>query len=124
MTTHTETDDGASELPDTWTQGARDTFAAVLEERPDASSAELASLYHAASLESAAERLDAVAQAAGFVSTGSTGQVVVHPAVTEARLARTAAASILARLVPHDASPRAAGARKAARARWSRAGKR
>lgn len=110
-------------LPADWTQGARDTFTAVLDERPDLSSAEAGSLWQACSLESAADRLDAVALEAGMTTTGSTGQVVVHPAVTESRLARTAAAAILGRLVPPSSSPRSAGARRAAHARWSGAGR-
>jgi len=76
-------------LPGDWTEAARDFFAEVLSERPDLAGADLGALEHACALTSAAERLDAVALAAGMVSTGSTGQTVVHPAVIEARLART-----------------------------------
>lgn len=106
-------------LPEDWTEAARDLFAEVLSERPDLSGADLGSLEHACSLTSAAERLEAVAQAAGMVSTGSTGQTVVHPAVIEARLARTSAATILARLAPSQAERRTHQARRAARTRWS-----
>ncbi len=107
------------DLPPAWSQGARDTFEAVTDERPDLSAAELAALYHACALESAADALDAVAADAGYVTTGSVGQVVVHPATVESRLARTAAAAILAKLRP----PAAHGspierAQRAARARW------
>lgn len=112
------------DLPDTWTQAARDLFAEVLSVRPDLSGADLGSLEHACSLTSAAERLDEVALAAGMISTGSTGQTVVHPAVAEARLARTAAAQILARLVPAEHSPRMTDserARYAAQQRWRKA---
>lgn len=107
------------DLPDDWTPAARDLFAEVLDERPDVSGADLGALIHACSLTSAAERLDTVARAAGMVATGSTGQVIVHPAVVEARLARTAASTILARLSPTRAEHATARARRAARARWS-----
>lgn len=111
----------ADDLPATWTAGARDTFLAVTEERDDLSSAELAALFHACALENAAERLDEVALAAGMVSRGSTGQEVIHPGVVEARLARTAAAAILARLHrPTAETPASARAARAAAARWSR----
>jgi hypothetical protein len=112
------------DLPEDWTDGARETFRAVFEERPDLSAAEVATLTHACALESAADRLDEVARAAGYVAAGSTGQVVAHPAAVESRRARTAASSILARLVGPS---RGGGAltnsergRAAARARWSR----
>jgi hypothetical protein len=110
-------------LPASWSQNARDTYDAVTEERPDLSAADLAALYHACRLESTADALDVVAAAAaGYVATGSTGQVVAHPATVEARLARTAAASILQKLRP----PAAHGtpterAQRAARARWGQA---
>lgn len=105
------------ELPDHWTDAARDLFAEVLDERPDLSGADLGSLEQACELSTAAEALSAVARAASYVSTGSTGQPVVHPAAIEARLARTAAATILARLAPSQAIRFTERARRAARAR-------
>jgi len=87
-------------FPEDWTESARELFAEVIAERPDLGGAELGALEHACYLTSAAERLDEIARAAGMVSTGSTGQVVVHPAITEARLQRDSAARILARLTP------------------------
>jgi hypothetical protein len=112
----------AWELPTGWTTAARDLFFEVLEQRPDLAGAEVASLEQAAALTSSADRLETVALAAGMVSTGSTGQAVVHPAVVEARMARTAAAAILARLVlpiVGTKTPSQRG-REAANARWSR----
>lgn len=106
-------------LPDHWTGSARETFAEVLTERPDLSGADLGALEQACHLIATAEALDAVARAAGYVATGSTGQVVAHPATVEARLARTSTATILARLSPAVASNRSIRARAAARARWS-----
>ena len=122
MTDPTHPDDDVLDgwtLPEDWTDTARDLFAEVLRERPDLSGADLGALEHAAALTSAAERLDAVALAAGMVSKGSTGQTVVHPAVIEARLARSSAATILARLAPTQAERRTAQARRAARTRYS-----
>ncbi|GAA4053472.1 hypothetical protein [Agromyces indicus] len=108
-------------LPEGWTESARDLFHEVLDERPELAGAELGALEQACALASAAERLDEVALAAGMIAKGSTGQTIVHPAVVEARLARTAAAAILARLVPAGgagARTNSQRARDAARARW------
>ncbi|MDR5691863.1 hypothetical protein RH861_07270 [Agromyces indicus] len=108
-------------MPEGWTESARDLFHEVLDERPELAGAELGALEQACALASAAERLDEVALAAGMIAKGSTGQTIVHPAVVEARLARTAAAAILARLVPAGgagARTNSQRARDAARARW------
>lgn len=116
------TDD--EDLPSTWSDGARETFEAVSGERPDLSAADNAALWHACALESAADALDAVAAAAGYVAKGSAGQVVAHPAAVEARLARTAAAAIMSRLAPPTGRMGSqfdsTRGRDAARARWAR----
>lgn len=106
-------------LPPNWTESARDLFAQVLAQRPGLCGADLGSLEHACALTSAAERLDTVALAGGTIAAGSTGRTVVHPAVVEARLARTLAATILARLAPSQAEGRTEQARRAARTRWT-----
>ncbi|NJC66483.1 hypothetical protein HC028_18520 [Planosporangium flavigriseum] len=111
--------DDHDHLPATWTQGARDTYQAVLDERPNMTAAEVAQLWHACALESAAERHDEVALAAGMVARGSTGQPIPHPSAVEARLARSAAAAILAKLQPAAHGTPSERARRAARARWS-----
>lgn len=106
-----------------WTDSAAGTFRTVLAARSDLDGADFSSLWQAASLESAADRLDAVALAAGMLSTGSSGQVVAHPAAVEARLSRSAAAGILARLVsssPGGSRTDSERGRAAARARWAR----
>lgn len=105
------------DLPDHWTPSVRDLFAEVLDERPDLSGADLASLEQACELATAADALGEVARAAGYVTTGSTGQVVAHPAQVEARLARTAAAAVLARLAPSRAVKFTERSRRAARTR-------
>jgi hypothetical protein len=111
------------ELPESWTPGARDLFLGVIEQRPELAGAELASLEQAAALHSAADRLDEVALAAGMIATGSTGQIIAHPAAVEGRLARTAVAQILARLVAPSAGAKTNSqrGREAARARWGAA---
>ncbi|WP_295125952.1 hypothetical protein [uncultured Leifsonia sp.] len=110
------------ELPADWTDGARDLFLSVIEQRPDLAGAELGALEQAAALHSSAERLDEVSVAAGMVALGSMGQTIVHPAVAEARLARVASASILARLVPATAGPmtNSQRGRRAAQARYAK----
>ena len=108
-------------IPPNWTATARDLFLGVIDARPDLAGAELASLEQAAALASAAELLEGVALAAGMVTTGSKLQVIVHPAIVEARLGRTAAAQILARLVSAKSGAKTPSQRgaEAARARWS-----
>ncbi|MGN6242958.1 MAG: hypothetical protein ACTHLH_06965 [Solirubrobacterales bacterium] len=113
----------ASDLPSEWTENARETFLGVSEELGDSmTAAQSGSLWHACALETAADRLDAVAAEAGYVSRGSTGQIVAHPAAVEARLARTSAATILGRLTPAAPGSQTERSRRAARARWSRPG--
>ncbi|MFL0357832.1 hypothetical protein [Curtobacterium flaccumfaciens] len=92
------------ELPQHYTDAARDAVHNVLKARPDLDGGDVGALEQAGELISLADGLADVARAAGLVSTGSTGQVTVHPAVTEARLARTAAAAILAKLNPANAA--------------------
>ena len=68
-----------------------------------------------------AELLEGLALAAGMVTTRSKMQVIVHPAIVEAHLGRTAAAQILARLVSAKTGAKTPSQRgaDAARARWS-----
>ena len=122
MDTMTAPNEDSWDLPAHWTDSARDLFLGVIEQRADLGGADLASLEQAASLASAAEQLEAAAFAVGMVATGSTGQVVVHPAIVEARLARTAVAQILARLVLPSSGAKTSSqrGREAANARWTR----
>lgn len=114
-------DSPPSDLPEHWTDGAKDTFENVLDERPDLSGADFASLDQACALISSADLLEEAARDAGPLVKGSTGQLTVNPGLTEARLARTAAASILGRLgVPSKsgAKTNSQRGREAANARW------
>jgi hypothetical protein len=109
------------DYPAHWTDGARDTFDNVLEQRPDLAGAEYVALEQAAELICTADRLDAATRETPL-TTGSTGQVTVNPGIVEARLARTAAAGILARLTAPAAGARTNSqrGRDAARARWAK----
>ncbi|MBT2499789.1 hypothetical protein J7E25_11855 [Agromyces sp. ISL-38] len=108
-------------LPEHWSAGARDAFSTVIDQRPDLSGADFAALEQAAELIASADALDAAARERGVTSTGSQGQLVVSPLVVEARLARSAAATILARLVAPTAGAKTntQRAREAAKIRWS-----
>ncbi|WP_349426860.1 hypothetical protein [Microbacterium sp. LWS13-1.2] len=86
--------------PSHWPEAVVDTYDGTLDLLPELAGPAFASLVEACELLATAYALDEVATAAGHTSTGSMGQVVLHPAVTEARLVRTAAASILSKLVP------------------------
>ncbi|WP_309102501.1 hypothetical protein [Microbacterium sp.] len=85
--------------PDHWPTATIDTYDSVMAESPELSGAAYQSLVEACELLAVAYSLDAVAKAANYVSKGSMGQDVLHPAVAEARLSRTEAARILARLI-------------------------
>ncbi|MBT9608147.1 MAG: hypothetical protein IV096_16380 [Microbacterium sp.] len=87
-----------SGLPAHWSEAARDTFEDTEPELADSGAAH-ASLVEACELLTRAYELDAVAVRADYVTKASTGQEVLHPAVAESRLAHTAAATILARLI-------------------------
>lgn len=98
--------------PAHWQPPVVDTFEDALAELPDLSGPAFSSLVEACELLSRAYALDEVAARANYVTRGSMGQEVLHPAVAEARLTRTEAARILGRLIP----PRSRG-QKVARAR-------
>lgn len=108
------------DIPASWTDAARETFREVLTARPDLAGPELAALEQACGLVTTADELDAIARAAAYAAVGSTGQEILHPAVAEARLQRTAAAGILARLTVTKGRVQSSTerARDAARARW------
>jgi hypothetical protein len=123
MTDTPDTPPGAAPLPDHWTPDAVDLWETVVEERPDLSGEDVGSLVQACELTSTADALDEVARAAGYVSTGSTGQTVAHPCAVESRQARTSAARILNGLRRAPAAEHGSPserARRAARARWDR----
>lgn len=86
--------------PDHWTTAARDAVASVLTARPELDGAEAAMLGEAAELITIADELAAAARTNGLLDKGSTGQTVVAAAVIEARLARSAAGALLAKLIP------------------------
>ena len=114
--------DEAVDLPTHWIDGAKDTYANVLDERPELSGADFAGLEQAAELITSADLLDEAARESGPLVYCSSGQLVTNPAIVEARQARTAAAAILARLSLPSAGAKtnAQRARTAARARWSK----
>lgn len=106
-----------------WRAVTADLAAQGLELRPD----------EAATLEAAARQADTIATLEGALKDapltvrGSQGQEVAHPLLAEVRLGRALLAQLLARLrlgqldQAHE-SPRSRSARKAANARWSKAG--
>lgn len=115
------TNESTPNYPAHWSDAAVDAFETVLDQRRDLAGAEYAALEQAAELISSADLLEAAARAEPLTK-GSTGQTTVNPGIVEARLARTAAASILARLVPATSGAKTSSqrARDAARQRWSK----
>jgi hypothetical protein len=107
--------DSDTTYPPGWGQHSIDTYEAVLAEVPGLAGAGHSALVTACDMLGDAERLADLAAEAGMLSTGAAGQIVTHPAAIEARLARTAAAGILARLAPAKATTKQAAASQ----RWS-----
>lgn len=110
------------ELPEHWSEAARETFREVLTQRPDLSGGALGALEQACELISTADALDVVARAAGHVTEGSKGQTVLHPAVAESRQARSSASQVLRALAPPPTSGNLSNSQRAvaaARSRWS-----
>ena len=107
-------------LPDSWSDSAKETHAAVTEDHPDLDVTALAALHHACALESSADALDAQVLADGPMIPGSSGQHVLHPAISESRLTRTAAVTALRALgiAPGQSPASAAGAALVGH-RWS-----
>ena len=107
-------------LPSQWSDNAKETHAAVFEEHPDLDVTGLAALHHACALESSADALDAQVATDGPMIPGSSGQLVLHPAISEARLTRTAAVAALRALgiAPGQSSASSAGA-ALVRQRWT-----
>lgn len=112
-----------ADLPTHWSDSAAETWNAVTEEREDLTAPEMASLWTACELISSAEVLEQAARERLYVK-GSQAQDVLNPAAAESRQARTAVASILARLtVPSTSNGAMTNSQRgamAARARWSR----
>lgn len=105
-----------------------ETVAAVFEEittEAELSAVDAARLYTACDMLAHAALLDAVIVDGGPMATGSTGNDIVNPAITEARQLRTAAAAIIGSL---GAKPGRGGkttsatARQSARTRWGSPG--
>lgn len=103
------------------TPGARAAWRDVLAQRPDLDGAELAQLREACRLIASADRLEETV-GDDVVVSGSREQLTVHPALTEARLSRAAASTVLTRLAPpaHRAASASHKAQRASRSRWDR----
>lgn len=118
-------------LPEHFTDEARDLVEGFLDDLDDDAEVDAltwGALIQAGTLISTADRLDAVARAADYMIEGSQGQQVLHPALQEARQARSTAAATITRLRPKNPggatkfSGGAGGtAAAAAAARWSKA---
>jgi hypothetical protein len=111
-----------SDYPPHWPEEAVELYEDVLGNLgEDLNGPELQALVQAAELVASASALEEVARSAGYVATGSTGQTIVHPAVVEARLARSKVADVMQRLTSHSPSPSASQAgRSLANKRYGR----
>lgn len=108
-----------AEFPDEWTSSAREVWRAVLTDYPDLKAAAHAALWEACNLIALADRLEETIEEHGLMTTGSAGQLVVNPAVTECRQLRTAAVLALGKLGIATADASSNMGRALARHRWS-----
>jgi hypothetical protein len=108
-------------FPDHWSEEAVAAAEVILDESPDLSGAAWALLMSIGEQLTAAAAQEEIARAAGWVTTGSTGQIVAHPSAIAAHSARTAANAMIARLIrTDDKASRSQLGRSLARARWSK----
>lgn len=102
-----------------WSSGATSTFEEILAANPSLSGGSIESLYAAVDLLSAADVMQAQINADGLLATGSQGQTVAHPLISEVRQYRKEAlATIRALGLTTRSSASAAGAALVAK-RWN-----
>lgn len=100
-----------------------DSIVADVPEGHELDSKELTTLAHAAHIADTIAALEKIIGEQGYLSTGVAKQVVVHPAVTEARQQRATLQRLLERIGLDEGqslTPRQRRAQRAADARWSR----
>lgn len=116
--------------PESLDEAGENLWRAILSDLDDAwqlDSRELHLLERACRVEDEMRLLESVVDAGGAITTGSKGQVVVHPAILEGRQLKLAQLRLLAALELEDpagvrqrGTPASSRARKAAEARWGR----
>lgn len=113
------------EIPDDLSPDAADFLADVLGAHDDLPAAAFQSVVQIARMISRADDLDALVAEQGLMVRGSQGQDVLHPAVAEARQARTHALAALRALglAASFSKPSAAGSALASK-RWQNRGRR
>jgi hypothetical protein len=114
----TNTEDDDLDLPDHWSEGARDAVKTVLDAREGLDGPEFAELIQAGEMIATADALDQSAREAHFVIVGAKGAHTLHPGISAARQCRSSAAQILHRLTPPDTESFSGRQRATARARW------
>ncbi|AWB88750.1 hypothetical protein [Homoserinimonas hongtaonis] len=82
-------------LPSTWSDSARETYVQIEEEAPNLTAAQRAATYEAVSLLALADEVAKAIDEHGVMTTGSQGQLVVNPAVSEVRALRRDALAAL-----------------------------
>lgn len=105
-------------LPESWSESARETYVQVEESLDKPEPATLAVLFEACALIARADVLDALVDEEGLMIDGYRSRVL-HPAISEARLARQSAMTHLRALgvAPGQSSSSSAGAALASK-RW------
>ncbi len=122
MSTSPQPGDRYDGLPEAWSLSARETYAAIAEDRPDLDAVQTSTLYEAAALIATADAMQAIVDAEGLTTTGSQSQLVAHPLLSEIRLSRVQAMAALKALgISAPSSASAAGSALVAK-RWARRG--
>lgn len=111
-------DDRYDGLPETWSQSARDTYVQVEDDLDEPDAGTLAVLFEACALIARADELDALVAVDGMMIDGYRSRVL-HPAISEARLARQSAMTHLRAVgvAPGQTTASSAGSALAAK-RW------
>jgi hypothetical protein len=108
--------------PPTWSDSAKETFAAIEAEHADLDAVSRATLSEACTLLAAADAMQARIDADGVIVVGSQGQPAAHPLISEVRMARVQALSALKALGIARGQSRSSQAGSAlASKRWDRA---
>ena len=89
---HVDSYDG---LPASWSDSAKETFVQIEAEHPDMDATSLAILSEACNLLASADLMQERVDLDGLLTTGSQGQLVAHPLISEVRQARVQALAAL-----------------------------
>lgn len=104
---------------ESWGESARSAFQDIIDAAPTLAGSDLTALYYAVDLLDAADTMQAQADEEGLVVSGSQGQPVAHPLLSEVRLSRAAALSAIRALGLSERSAASAAGAALVGKRWA-----